>query len=425
MRNIMATHNQIAVSANDKETAVNTEQTLDTTILFSMDSVINLEPRREPNADEATGYEEPDSVYDLGNKAVATLNAEKAQPQHFAFILAYALGAVSTAAAGTGYEHTITPIDGEEDDERSNPSFTAAQRFGKTVLKRRFASMFADSFTATFAKDDWCKISADLKGTGQVADNITQETVSGFKDSTSLTLAANAVEGTTAAERLNNIHQVKAELATGEWTEVVVTAVSAATPAVLTITDPGGTHDACDFKIIYIPSESGWMSFPARITETPLRVAQLTFKLGGTWDGSAFQGGRTLDAEIKQIEWSFANNGECEFVPGAGDANAGRYVREGREQTLKLDREFRDYILQQHIDDNDTFGVYILAEGAVYDSPHKYQAEIIFPSVGVISSPISVDGKRNAEAGDMTVLEDSTYGSVIVNVKNLQSTYAA
>ena len=100
-------------------------------------------------------------------------------------------------------------------------------------------------------------------------------------------------------------------------------------------------------------------------------------------------------------------------------------MREGRTQTLKLDREFRDYILQQHIDDNDTFGVYILCEGAIYDTPHKYQVEIIFPSVAVLTAPLSVDGKRLGEAGDLKVLEDDTYGSVIAKVKNLQATYAA
>jgi len=425
MRNFMATHNLIAVSANNKETAINTEQTLDTTILFALGNTINLEPRREPNADEATGYEEPDSVYDMGNKAVAALNAEKAQPQHFAFLLAYALGAISTAAAGTGYEHTITPIDGEEDEDRSNPSFTAAQRFGSTVLKRRFASMFIDAFTATFAADEWCKISGETKGTGKVADNVYEETVNAAGNSVALTLAANAVEGSTAAARLNNIQRIRVELTSGVWTEVSYSAVSDATPAVITISDPGGGAGLVDFKILYVPDESGWMTFPARVAETPLRVAQMTLKLGGAWSGSAFEGGRSLSAEIKSAEWSFANNGEVVFVPGAGDDYAGRYVREGRTQTIKLNREFRDYILQQHIDDNDTFGFYILAEGAVYDSPHKYQVELIFPLVSVLTAPLSVDGKRMAEAGDLQVLEDATYGSVIANVKNLQATYGA
>jgi hypothetical protein len=421
----MATHDLTAVSANLKETAINTEQTLDTTMLCAIGDVINLEPRRESNENEATGKEEPDSVYDLGSVAGMSMNFEKAQPQHFAFLAAFGLGSVATAAAGDGYKHTISPIDGDLDEDRSLPSFSAAQRYGKTVLKRLFASCFVDSLTATFASDSWCKIAASIKATGKVTNNVTEETVSAAKNAASLTLAANGVEGSTAALRLQNVQRIRVELASGVWTEVAYSAVSAATPAVITITPPGATADAVNYKILYIPAESGWMTFPARVNETPLRVAQMTLKVGGAWNGSAFAGGRELQAELKTLEWSLNNNLDVRFVPGAGGAYASRAIRAGRMQKIKLDREFREYILQQHIDDNDTLGLYVLAEGALYDDTYKYQVEIIFPKVAVLSSPISVDGKRLAEAGDLQVLEDDTYGSVIVIVQNLQATYAA
>ena len=560
MRSFRSTRNLLAVSANAKETAINTEQTLDTSMLVDMSDVINLEPRRESNAEELTGKEEPDAVYDLGNISGGPLTFNKAQPQHFAFLMAYALGTVYSAAAGTGYEHKITPIDGDEDDDMSVPAFTAAQRFGETILKRRFASMFVDSLSAVFAADDWCKISGTLKGTGKVADNITEESITANDDVTSLTLAANAVEGDDAAERLQNVQRIRAYY-NGAWREVTYSAVSDATPAVITNTSVGGAGASITYKVLYIHAESGWMTFPARVTETPLRVAEITLKLGSTWADSitngtmeadanwndqgtpatnersntqayagtysrkftpdaadegiksdafttvtgilyhgelwvypddattvtvlvrngadsgdafdqsftltqdawnkivfsyeelaggaaayfvidsgtessgdwyvdnvsltSFQGGREMDAEIKSVEWSFANNLEITFVPGAGDAYAARCFRPARTQTIRLNREFREYILQQHIDDNDDFGFYILAEGAVYDSPHKYSVEIVFPKVAVLTSPISVDGKVNAEAGDLLVLEDDTHGSVIAYVKNLQSAYAA
>jgi hypothetical protein len=504
MRSWRATHNLLAVSANTKETAINTEQTPDTSMLVAMSDVINLEPRRESNAEELTGNEEPDTIYDLGALSVGPFNFEKAQPQHFAFLMAYALGTISTAAAGTGYQHSITPIADDEDESRSLPSFTAAQRFGKTVLKRRFASMFVDSLVATFAADDWVKIRGDIKGTGKVTDNITEESITAARNATSLTLDANAVEGADAAERLQNVQRIRVEMASGVWTEVAYSVVSAATPAVITITAPGdaaiqieglskaaacvvtwtghglsssnevdiagitqadwsglnATHvitkidadsfsipvdtsafavdynPATDpgtivnstdaiFKALYFPTESGWMTFPARVSETPLRVAETTVTLGGKWSGSAFEGGRDMCAEIRSVEWSFNNNMEITFAPCAGDAYASRAFRPARTQTIKVDREFREYILQQHIDDNDTFGFYILAEGAIYDTPHKYQVEIIFPKVAVLNAPLNVDGKCVAEAGDLVVLEDDTYGSVIAKVKNLQAAYAA
>lgn len=424
-RSYMATHNLIAVSAYAKEAAINTEQTLDLTLLAALSDVPNLEYRRESNENEATGKEEPDTLYDLGATSSLSLTFDKAQPQHFAFLCAYGLGAISTTAAGTGYQHTITPIDGDLDEDRSLPSFTTAARYGKTVLKRRFASMFVDSLTATFARDAWVKISASCRGTGKRTDNITEETVVAAKNATSLTLAANAVQGSTAAERLQNVQRIRAELSSGVWTEVVYSAVSADTPAVITIAAPGATADTVNYRILYIPAESGWMTFPSRVNETPLRVSQMTLKVGGAWTGTAFSGGRELQAELKSLEWTLSNNLEVQFVPGAGGQYASRAMRGGRSQRIKLDREFREFIMQQHMEANDTLGLYVLAEGAVYDSPHKYQVELIFPRVAVMSAPISVDGKRLGEAGDLQVLEDDTYGSVIVKVKNLQAAYAA
>jgi hypothetical protein len=502
----MATHDLIAVSANAKETAINTEQTLDTTMLCALGDMINLENRRESNENEATGKEEPDTIYDLGSLANGSFNFEKAQPQHFAFLLAYALGVSAAVAAGSGYQHTITPIEGELDDDRSLPSFTAAQRYGKTVLRRRFASMFVDSIQASFAKDSWCKITGAIKGTGKRTDNITKENVTEAMNATSLTLAALGVMDDTPANpatRLGNVQQIRVLMPnSGEYQNVVFSAVSDATPAVITITppatavavaglskaaacvvtwvdhglvngnkvtiagitqadwsglnaehvitrigddsfsipvdtsafaavydpvtDPGTVIESTDatYEVLFIATESGWMTFPARVAETPLRVSEMTLKVGGKWDGSSFLGGRELQSEMKSIDWSFNNNLAVEYVPGAGGSYASRAIRGGRTQKITLNREFREFIMQQHMLDNDYLGIYILAEGAIYDSPHKYQVEIIFPKVAVLSAPISLDGKRLAEAGDLQVLEDDTYGSVIVKIKNLQTAYA-
>jgi hypothetical protein len=425
MRSFMATNNLMVVSANAQETAINTEQTLDTCLLCDLTDILDVDPQRENNADQATGHEEPDTIYDDGLLAKGTFTFSKAQAQHFAFLLAYALGQRSSAAAGIGYQHTITPISGDVDISRSVPSFTAAQRYGLTVLKRRFASMFVDQVVATFAAGTWCKIAGTLKGTGKKTDNIVSEIVNAAGNATSLTLAANGVNGSDAATRLANVQQIKADLlGTGVWTEVAYSAVSGASPAVITITAPAVPATAINYKIIYIATETGWMTFPARITEDPLRIAQMSLIMGGGWNGTAFVGGRPVQSEIKTLEWTFQNNLKVEQVPGAGGAFAGRALRDGRTQKIKCDKQFRDFILQQHIIDNDTFGIYILAQGALYDATNNYQVEIIFPKVGVLTSPISLNGKRLAEAGDIQVLEDSTYSSVIVRVKNKQTTYA-
>jgi hypothetical protein len=80
--------------------------------------------------------------------------------------------------------------------------------------------------------------------------------------------------------------------------------------------------------------------------------------------------------------------------------------------------------MQQQIANNDTFGVHLLALGAEYESGHNYQVELIWPKCAILNAPLSVDGKKLAEAGELVVLQDGTYGSVIAKVKNLQTAYA-
>jgi len=418
-------HNQVAVSAYTAETAINTAQALDLSLLVEQANIPQLDPQNEDNKDDATGKEEADTIYRLGKILNWPWDFTKAQPQHFALLYGYGLGSVASAAAGTGYEKTITPISGDLDVSRSNPSMTGAARLGKTIAKQRLYSLFVDSISAKFAKGQWVQISAQLKGTGKSDTSITEETVNAAKNAASLTLAANGVAGSTAAERLASIHQIRVELSAGIWTEVEFSAASGATPAVITITPPGATGDLVDYKILYAPTEAAWMSFPARVSQTPLRVSEVTFMIGGKWNGSALVGGREMGAEVNSVEHQFNNNGVIEFSFGADGAYGASYFREGRSQVLTLDREFRNYILQNWMDQDEYFAATILAEGDVYDSPHKYQVLMIFPRLSVLKAPISVNGKRLAEKGDLTVLEDDTYGSVIVKVKDLAQYYAA
>lgn len=424
MRSSRATNNLIAVSAGYRETDINTFQDLDTTMLVSLTDVINIEPRRESNADEATGKEEPDMMYDNGQLVSASFNFDRAQPQHFAFLAAFALGVCATTPAGTGYLHTITPIEEDLLLQLSNPSFTAGERYGNSIIKRRFASMVVDSLTFTFQEDSWCQAKGSVKGTGLVEGNFSEATVNAAKNAATLTLPA-AVHGSTAAERLDNVHRVRVELDSGEWTEVEFSAVGGAGFDELAITAPDSATDLVDYKVLYIPTEPAWCAFPSRVTESPLRVSQLTAVVGGAFDGADFKGGREVSADVKTMEWTLNNNMNVSFAPGADGGYASKIIRDGRQQTVKLDKTFRDAILQQAQMDNEYFGVRMLAEGAIYDTGHKFQVEIIFPRVGIESAPISVDGKILSESTTFSVFQDDIHGSVIVRVKNQVSRYAA
>ncbi|NCD13686.1 MAG: hypothetical protein EOL92_00450 [Bacteroidia bacterium] len=406
------------------ETAINTEQTLDTALLVDVGDYVNLDVRREDNSNEANGREEADVIYNNGATASGTLNFNKLQPHQAAFMLAFGLGAVSTTAAGSGYAHTIIPIDNDVDELRSNPSFTLAQRIGQTINKRRFASGFVDSLSITFAKDDWVKGSCSIKATGKYTDTVIEEDVTALDNVTELTLAANAVQGSTAQERLDSVQVVRA-LVDGGYEFATVTAVSAASPAVLTIASLGGLGDSITYKILYAPTEPAWATFPPRVSETPMRVSQACLYIGGAWDGSEFVGGKTIGAQLESVEYSLQNNLSVLFTLCAGGKHAGSAFREGRTQTIKLSREMRDMLLQAYMSGNEYFGLRIVCEGAEFATGHKFTLDLVFPRLGVLSAPISTNGKKVAEAGDLQVLQDTTYGSVIAVVKNEVSAYAA
>ncbi len=391
IRNFLATHNLLAVSAQRREPAINSEQELDTTLLADLNTVLNYQAVKFANREELTGKEEPDRVHDLGGKVAGTLSFSRAQPQHFAFLLGYGLGAVETGPLGTtGFRHVIRPRYGEVDAARSNPSFTAAMRLGSQVLKRRFTSCFVDQVRVEFPKDGWAKINAAVKGTGKVEDNTCLEEIAAAYDAEALTLAANGVAGDAAAERLSNVQAVQVlNPATGAWEEVAYSAVSDGVPATVTISPPGIEATATDYRVYYLPRESGWTSFPDRIEEPPLKVSQVKVTLGGRWEGNTMVGGSPLAAELRSITWTVKNYLTPETTPGGGTGYANRAFRYGREQSLKFDRDFRDFLMAQHLKDNDTLALHLLAEGV-----------------------------------EFAVLEDDDLGSVIAYVQNQVSGYA-
>jgi hypothetical protein len=426
IRNFLATHNLLAVSANRGEAAMNVEQELDTTMLADLNSILNYQALKFPNREELTGKEEADRLHDLGGKVAGTLNFPRAQPQHFAFLLAYGLGAVETTPAGaSGYRHAIRPLSGEADAARSNPSFTAAMRFGRQVLKRRFASCFIDQVRVEFPKDGWAKISGTVKGTGKVEDNTRVEDVAAPFNAGILTLGS-GVAGTEAAERLSNVQAVKVlNPGTQAWEEVAYGPVSDAVPGAVTITPPGSAPTPTTFRVYYLPRESGWMNFPPRVEEPPLKVSNLTVTLGGRWDGAAFTGGQRLAAELRAVTWTLKNNLTPETTPGAGTGYANRAFRTGRDQSLKFDRDFRDFLLAQNLKDNDTLAVHLKAQGPDLEPGVNYQVELIFPRVAVLSAPVRTVQRRLGEEVEFAVLEDDDFGSVVALVQNRVSSYAA
>jgi len=423
-----ANKNRIAVSANVREAAINAPRDPDTTMQLSSAVAVTIDRNRSTDVDEMNGLEEASRIYDNGvTGASFEMPFDKAQVQHILFLLAYCLGKSSVVPSGSGYLHTITPIAGNLDARRPNPSFTVTMQAGETIYKCRYASGMVDSVTLTAARGEFVKISGSVKLTGKREYDYVSETVSALDNVTELTLAANGVAGADAESRMDNIHEVRAEVSPGVWEQVTVTDVSDATPAVLTIEPAGGTGtETISYKILYrIAAAASWATFPAQITESPLKVSQTKVVIGGKWNGTTFEGGRTAACELKSIEWTPQNSITMDSCFNESDQYAGRADRDGRKQTVKVDREFRNMVWEQMLEDNETFGLSVLMTGAEYETGHNYHVEIIFPKLGFNSRSTSVDGKKLAESAELQVLEDATYGSVIVTGENLVPKYAA
>lgn len=430
MRGSRSTENLIAVTAATCEAAINAGGTPDTTLQMASGDMLTVERQRETDAEEMTGTEEATRIYDLGKSGSSgNFTFDKCQPHQAAFLAAFALGKCETSALGTGYEHVITPLAGDVDAMRSLPTFAAAQRLGNSIVKTLFSGLVVDSLTMTAAPDAFLKVSGSIKGTGKTEEDIVSETVSALDNVTELTLDSNGVFGADAQGRIDSIHQVRVELTSGVWTPLPITAASDATPAVITIESAGGAgSETVKYQILYKPAtEAAWMTFPAKVQETGLRTADTIVQFGGAWDGSTFEGGETLTCKLKNLEWSFNNNSQTRKCFGQSAEYAGEHFRDGRSQTVKLDFYKKDMSIAQMVKNNETFGLRIVAEGAEFDevNGHKYAVEVIFPKLGFNSHSDSVDGKRMAESAECQVLEDETYGSVIVKIRHAVSGYAA
>ena len=411
--NFVTKNSWVAASANSKESALNTAQTLDTSFLFNIGSVPNLEPLRESNADEMTGKEEADVMYDLGMRAGFNLETEKMQAQHMAFLAAYALGDVSTANVGVaGKKHTITPT-----ADQFPPTFTLAARYGGNIAKRRLVSCCVDSLNLSFDNNAFIKLTAQIKGTGKYDKDLpATETVSAAGSAPSLTVASAVLD-----DLAENVHQILAETSAGVWEPVAVTSVSTTT---INITSPA-VAGTIDYKVVY-RTAAAWSTAPNRVDEDIMLLGNATVIVGGAWDGSALDGGVHVKAESKAFEWALDNNIEVYECPEAGGSFAGGIIRGQRAQTITLRRQMRSYVWQQLLEENGTTSIYVKFVGkSAYETGRYYTVELVFPKVGIKTGPVADDNRLLGETLTLDVLQDDTYGSVVCIVENMQASYAA
>ena len=385
-------------------------------------SFLALKRATEDDAGEICGREGPSQLFRVSYPADGKFNQKRARPDFCLWTLAYFLGFAGAESAGTGaYKHTITPLAGPD-----HPAFTMCQRRGESVMKERFAHNLVKGFKLSLG-DAWVGMEAEITGAGKRDTNYTKEVVEAAENQTSLTLSANAVEGDTAAERLENVRLVRVKK-TGEqqWTTVAVTAVSGATPGVLTIVAPGTESGGIDYEIYYHPAEAACFDPPAALAESPMRLAEAKVVLDGYFDGSDVLGGIDIGQELVSCEVKGDNELKVEHVPdGSGAFYAAQSHRVSRGVSIKTTRRFSDIVRQVQADENQLISVLLRIRGA--EIPESggviFGMDLIFPRVGVVDAPIVVKDKILAEEGDLRALVDPTWGMCRVIGWNTVSQY--
>lgn len=385
---------------------------------FDSGSELKSSLAAEHDGDTIHGSELPARIFAGERECSGKLSQSRARPDFVAFALAYFFGRCSSASVGTtAYRHDIEPEPGLE-----LPTFTAIQRRGSAIFAERLSGNYIEGFTIDLG-EGWVSMSAEVKGTGAREVSYARETVAAQADATELTLASAAVEGDTAMERLENVHRVRAKDVGDEaWTVLSPSAVSDATPAVITLAEALGTStSSVDYQIDYVPTEPGWCDLPAAIGESPLKLTDAKVIVDGNYNAGVIEGGEELRGELGSFSITGKNNIELSRFPGdAGPAALG--LRGGREITISLSKALRDTVLMYQADHPETEQVSLALsiKGAPVDEggSARFGAELVFPRCGILAAPVTAENGRLAQAGDLVVMDAGGGDSVIVRCWN-------
>lgn len=418
--------NAVAFSRTS-ELAINQFGTIDHALISAEGDFFSLVPMRETNRGEATGEEEPTVSYDNGRTYKFGFSPKFCTYDKLAFMHGFCLGTVVTVAAGTGYKHTITPIDGYVDTDRSNPTTTGAQKLGGGTQYLRLASMAVQSCTETYTPGAWVTFASQMVATGKYEEVVSLETIPDLDNVLALILPT-AVPGATDAERLANIDAIRVIYNGIEKQEIQPVAVSDDPLAVITIASLGGVGDTVNYEVVYQHPDPAWLPLPAAVEEPNIRVSQLVITIGGSWNGTAFEGGRVVCSDLGSLVVNYTNDGlEPKMTPCSADVGqeyAGVLKRSGRTQTITLTKELRGALQDALFNKNEYIGIHIVAEGPVFPGDaENYRYERVFPKCAYMDLQKGTADSRNQETISFEVLKGDTYPSTISIIQNLVANY--
>ena len=175
-------------------------------------------------------------------------------------------------------------------------------------------------------------------------------------------------------------------------------------------------------------------SKPTVVGESYLRYGDVNFTRGGSLSGTVAGGDlavggapTSFKADLQSFEWTLDNQAKTFYEMGDASGYVTRAERGDRfQQNLSAVLEMQDDSHKTGLVNGTQYVMNIPVTGAVIaggTGSFNYSCELIFPKVVYKEAKKDRDGEVVTVNAEFQVLEDATYGSVIVKVINEQTGY--
>ncbi len=173
---------------------------------------------------------------------------------------------------------------------------------------------------------------------------------------------------------------------------------------------------------------------PTVVGESYLRYGDVNFNRGGSLSGTVAGGDILVNglpisfkADLLSFDWTMDNQAKTFYEMGDSSGYVTRVERGDRfQQNLLAVLEMQDESHKTGLVNGTEYVLHIPVTGAVIaggSGSFNYSCDIIFPKVVYKEAKKDRDGEVVTVNAEFQVLEDTTYGSVIVKVINEQTGY--
>tara|TARA_Y100000310_G_scaffold331632_1_gene405563 strand:+ start:23961 stop:25013 length:1053 start_codon:yes stop_codon:yes gene_type:complete len=137
-------------------------------------------------------------------------------------------------------------------------------------------------------------------------------------------------------------------------------------------------------------------------------------------------GGSGIKADLVSLDWNYSNNVDLDFLYEIGGGLGPNLAsRVARSQTVSMVVLFDDYTYLTGMLDQTNYAIQVVVQGDEEDTgPSRYEGfNLIWPKARVSVADVQEQGGRLVMAMEVKPLQDSTYGSVLLDVFTQKAAY--